>query len=216
MQQLSCDQTACPDLNHFELVAKIMADELASLELDAEPLDVAETIETLSEEMGGMPQIITDCRLAMEAFSELDGVLDRMFSLADRAAECPEDQESLFERLDDEFSGYAHIVARLAGADDFDGPSLSVGSREEAQVARRILGCLGTARHSFSRRLEAQRRRINGAMGESLEMISRILTEVEDISYATRESLTELLAHLKTLGREFDEGLNKTPKLWLN
>ncbi|MDR1487694.1 MAG: hypothetical protein LBT62_06885, partial [Deltaproteobacteria bacterium] len=129
---------SCPDLNHYETVARIMASELATMELTAEPLDVAETIETLSDEMGQMPQIITDCRLAVEAFNELDLTLDRMYSLADRAVESGEDELGLRDCLDTEFSGYSHIVARLAGADEFDGPSLSLLTKSDARVARQI------------------------------------------------------------------------------
>jgi hypothetical protein len=210
----------CPDLSHYEMVAKIMANELSTMELAAEPLDVAETIETLGEEMGNMPQIISDCRLAVEAFSELDGALDRMYALADRAVDSREDDFALREALDEEFSGYAHIVARLAGADEFDGPSLSLNTAGEARVARQILGCLAAARHDFSQKLRDQRRRINSAMDEALEMLAGILADVEGISHATREGLTALVGHLRALGGEFDEsaGRNraaKTPQ-WLN
>jgi hypothetical protein len=182
-----------------------MANELATLELTSEPLDVAETIETLSEEMGQMPQIITDCRLAVEVFNELDTTLDRMYSLADRAVESKDEDDALRMGLDEEFAGYSHIVARMAGADYFDGPSLSLLTKSEATVARQILGCLSRARHDFSKRIFDQRRRINNTMSEAIEMLSKILSEVENISYHTRDGLTELLAHLQTLSGEFDE-----------
>jgi uncharacterized membrane protein YccC len=197
-----------------------MASELATMELASEPLDVAETIETLSEEMVQMPQIITDCRLAVEAFNELDITLDRMFSLADRAAECSDEDQALRYGLDEEFSGYAHIVARLAGSEEFNGPSLSLSSKTEARVARKVLSCLVAARHSFSKRLQEQRRRINNTMDEALELLTRILSEVEEISHATRQGLTELVAHLQTLWGEFDEDqknkVNPSKPLWLN
>ncbi|MDR3203331.1 MAG: hypothetical protein LBV23_01105 [Deltaproteobacteria bacterium] len=206
------------DLSHYEMVAKIMASELSTLELTAEPVDVAETIETIGEEMANMPQIITDCRLAVEAFDELDGALDRMYSLADRAVECDEKDEGLRIGLDDEFSGYAHIVARLAGADEFDGPSLSLITKSEAKIAREILGCLGAARHDFSRRLLEQRRRINGAMDEALEMLGKILTEADELSNATRQGLSELVTHLRSLGRDFNltHGGFQPHTKWLN
>ncbi|MDR0356059.1 MAG: hypothetical protein LBJ64_10065 [Deltaproteobacteria bacterium] len=212
-------EISCQDLNHYEMVAKILANELRTMELTSEPLDVAETIETLSEEMGQMPQIITDCRLAVEAFNELDVTLDRMYSLADRAAESSEIEEGLRLMLHEEFSGYTHIVARLAGADDFVGPSLSLLTRGDAKVALQILSCLGRARHDFSKRLQDQRLRINFTMDEALEMLTRILTEVENISYSTRDGLTELVAHLQTLSGEFQRAnQSETPqtRLWLN
>jgi hypothetical protein len=195
----------CPDLNHYELVAKIMANELATLELASEPLDVAETIETLGEEMNQMPQIISDCRMAVEVFSELDLTLDRMYSLADRACESREEDQALRMGLDDEFAGYSHIVARMAGADDFDGPSLSLLTKGEAKVARQILACLSKARHDFSKRIFDQRRRIDGTMTEAIELLTRLLTEVENITYRTRDGLTELVAHLQSLAGEYEE-----------
>ncbi|MDR2442302.1 MAG: hypothetical protein LBE31_02125 [Deltaproteobacteria bacterium] len=218
MEQVFNPAQNCPDLNHYELVARIMASELATLELASEPLDVAETIETLSDEMRNMPKIIYDCRLAVEAFDELDGTLDRMYSLADRAVECPEDSQALRNGLDEEFTGYAHIVARLAGADEFDGPSLTLRTKSGAMVARQILGCLGSARHNFSMRLREQRRRINSTMDEALEMLNRILTEVEEISHDTREGLSSLVAHLQALGQEFSENVGAPggPKRLLN
>ncbi|MDR0622071.1 MAG: hypothetical protein LBJ61_09375 [Deltaproteobacteria bacterium] len=195
----------CPDLNHYEIVARIMANELSTLELASEPLDVAETIETLSEEMNQMPQIISDCRMAVEVFNELDVTLDRMYSLADRASESNEADEALRVGLDEEFSGYSHIVARMAGADDFDGPSLSLRTRGDALVARKILGCLSQARHDFSKRVFDQRRRIDGTMTEAIELLSRLLREVENITYQTRDGLTELVAHLQSLSGEYEE-----------
>ncbi|MDR1656952.1 MAG: hypothetical protein LBT47_05280 [Deltaproteobacteria bacterium] len=208
----------CPDLNHFELVARIISSELSMLPLSSEPLDVAETIETLTEEMGNMSIIISDCRMAVEAFNELDGTIDRMYSLADRAAECHQSDQALLGKLNDEFSGYAQIVARLAGADEFDGPSLSLNSKVEAQVARQVLGCLGSARHDFSRRLGNQRRRINSTMDEALEMLTKILTEVEEISHEIREGLSALVAHLQTLGSEFSDSFESSTMStkWLN
>lgn len=219
MQERFNDLQDCPDLSHYEMVAKIMADELSTLELASEPLDVAETIETLGEEMGNMPRIISDCRLAVEAFNELDGTLDRMYALADRAVDSKEEDQALRSGLDEEFAGHAHIVARLAGADEFDGPSLSLLTRGEARVARQILGCLAAARHDFSKRLRDQRRRINSAMDEALEMLAGILADVEEISHDTREGLTALVAHLRALGGEFDESLEvaaSTSARWLN
>ncbi|MDR1676759.1 MAG: hypothetical protein LBS44_00020 [Deltaproteobacteria bacterium] len=206
MNEQAIGGNTCPDLNHYEIVARIMASELSTLELASEPLDVAETIETLGEEMGQMPQIITDCRMAVEVFNELDTTLDRMYSLADRAVESREEDEALRFGLDDEFSGYAHLVARMAGADDFDGPSLSLVTKVEARVARQILGCLSKARHDFSKRIFDQRRRIDSTMTEAIEMLTRILSEVENISYSTRDGLTELVTHLQSLSGEFYQG----------
>ncbi|MDR2301321.1 MAG: hypothetical protein LBF38_04695 [Deltaproteobacteria bacterium] len=205
MYETEIGANTCPDLNHYELVAKIMANELSTLELASEPLDVAETIETLGEEMNQMPQIISDCRMAVEVFNELDVTLDRMYSLADRASESGEDDVALRMGLDDEFSGYSHIVARMAGADDFDGPSLSLLTKGEANVARQILGCLSKARHDFSKRIFDQRRRIDGTMNEAIELLTRLLTEVENITYRTRDGLTELVAHLQNLAGEYEE-----------
>jgi len=216
MEQLSNSSGACPDLNHYELVARILANELSSFSLTSEPLDVAETIETLSDEMETMPQIISDCRLAVEAFSELDRTLDRMYSLADRAVESGDSQPALLSGLDEEFRGYSHIIARLAGANDFDGPSLSLASKNEAIVSRQILACLGVARQTFLKRLNEQRRRINDAMDEALEMLGRILSEVEEISHETREGLTELVDRLNTMSREIGLGANSEKPLWLN
>jgi hypothetical protein len=142
-----------------------------------------------------------------------------MYSLADRAAESKQDDQILRQILDDEFTGYAHIVARLAGADSFDGPSLSLLTKTDAKVALQILSCLGQARHTFSKRLQDQRRRINSTMDEAMDMLSRILTEVENISYSTRDGLTELVAHLRTLSGEFEKSTQPSQKsgpLWLN
>ncbi|MDR3134730.1 MAG: hypothetical protein LBU69_01395 [Deltaproteobacteria bacterium] len=205
MNEQAIGGNICPDLNHYEIVARIMANELGTLELASEPLDVAETIETLGEEMNQMPQIITDCRLAVEAFNELDSALDRMYSLADRAAESSEEDQALREGLNDEFVGYSHLVARMAGADDFDGPSLSLSTKGDAKVALQILGCLSKARHDFSKRVFDQRRRIDSTMTEAIEMLTKLLREVENISYATRDGLTELVAHLQTLGGEYED-----------
>jgi hypothetical protein len=141
----------------------------------------------------------------VEVFNELDTTLDRMYSLADRASESAEEDEALRQGLDEEFSGYSHIVARMAGADDFDGPSLSLLTKCEASVARQILGCLSKARHDFSRRVFDQRRRIDTTMNEAIELISRILSDAENITYPTRDGLTELLAHLRSLSSEYTD-----------
>ena len=187
------------DLNDYETVARIMAMELSSFELRSDPLDVAETIEELTEEMEDMPGVISDCRQAAEAFLELESALDRMYSLADRASEAGADNPALLEALDREFGGYSEIVARLAGADDFEGPILSLASVEEAKVTRIILGCLSEARRTFAMRLEEQRRHINSAMDDAMNLLLRILEDGEEISYDTKEGLTALLNRLRTL-----------------
>ncbi|MDL2260496.1 hypothetical protein LJB99_06465, partial [Deltaproteobacteria bacterium OttesenSCG-928-K17] len=160
-------ESPCRDLTKYESIAKILAQELPGLSLGAEPLDVIDSLEHLSDEMVFMPQIIQDCRLATEAFSELDQTIDRMYSLADRAAELDESKSGERSILDEEFRGYSHIVARLAGADNYDGPSLSLQSRPEAMAARTILAYLGDARKNFTQKLDAQRRQINSAMDEA-------------------------------------------------
>jgi uncharacterized coiled-coil protein SlyX len=56
-------------------------------------------------------------------------------------------------------------------------------------------------------------------MDEALEMLAVILAEVDDMSHATRESLTSLMAHLRALGGEFDDSREKSlaaPAYWLN
>jgi hypothetical protein len=187
------------DLNHYEEVARIMAMELSSFELLADPLDVAETLEELTEEMEDMPEVISTCRLAAETFLELEGALDRMYSLADRAIEAGAENPELLNTLDKQFAGYAEIVARLAGADDFEGPILSLSTVEDARVTRIILGCLSESRHSFAVRLEEQRRNINLAMDDAMKLLQRILEEGNEISHDTRAGLTALLTKLKSL-----------------
>jgi hypothetical protein len=203
------------DLYHFELVAKILADELSQIRLSEEPLDVAETIETLSEEMEAMPAVIFDCREAAETFGELDGTLDRMYSLADRAVEAGPREPGILSGLNEEFAGYAQIVARLAGSDDFEGPSLSLATVSEAKVARQVLGYLAAARTDFCRRLDEQRRRIGLAMEEAMELLTYILTEVEDLSYDTKMGLGELVERLTELGTFMTPWEKKSPR-WLN
>ncbi|MDR2340053.1 MAG: hypothetical protein LBF40_07975 [Deltaproteobacteria bacterium] len=187
------------DLTHYESVARILAMELSSFELVADPLDVAETIEELTEEMEDMPHVISDCRMASEAFQELEGALDRMYSLADRAIEAGAGNPGLLDTLDRQFAGYAEIVARLAGADDFEGPILSLGTVEEARVTRIILGCLSEARHNFALRLEEQRRRINTAMDDALSLLLRLLETGEGISHDTKAGLRTLMEKLGTI-----------------
>jgi hypothetical protein len=203
------------DLYRFELVAKILADELSQIRLSAEPLDVAETIESLTEEMGDMPEVISDCREASETFGELEGALDRMYSLADRAVEVGARQPEMLETLDAEFAGYAHIVARLAGSGDFESPSLSLRTTPQARVARQVLGYLAAARTDFCRRLTEQRRRIGTAMEEAMDLLSFILTEVDEISHETKMGLGELLERLTALGAMLEPTEKKVPK-WLN
>ncbi|MDR0549573.1 MAG: hypothetical protein LBI10_09245 [Deltaproteobacteria bacterium] len=210
------DAAEFSDLYHFELVAKILANELAQIQLAAEPLDVAETLETLSEEMEVMPEVIGDCRAAAETFGQLDTTLDRMYSLADRAVEVGTRDPKILGLLNEEFFGYAQIVARIAGSSDFEGPSLSLLTVAEAKVARRVLGYLAAARHEFNRRLDEQRRRISLAMEEAMDLISYILTEVEEISYSTKTGLAEILERLTELGATMAKPVETTPYKWLN
>jgi hypothetical protein len=204
-----------PDLYHFEMVAQILAEELSQIHLSDDPLDVAETIEILSEEMESMPEVISRCREASETFGELDGTLDRMYSLADRAVEVGAREPESLELLDDEFAGYAQIVARLAGSPDFEGPSLSLRSIASAKVARQVLGYLSAARRDFSRRLDEQRRRIGAAMEEAMELLGHILNGVDDISHETKLCLGDLVERLTELGAALIVPEKKERK-WLN
>jgi hypothetical protein len=200
MITISTVESACPDLNKYEQVARILAQELPGLTLMSEPLDVIDSLENLSDEMARMPEIIQDCRLATEAFDELDQVIGRMYALADRAVELPDDRDRDRFLLDEEFKGYSHIVARLAGADDFDGPSLSVATRPEALAARKILAYLNDARQGFTRKLADQRRQINSAMDEALTLLIKIVSETEDLSHHNRDRLRDILDRLAVLG----------------
>ncbi len=203
------------DLSHYEKVARILAQELPGLALVSEPLDVIDSLENLSDEMSQMPEIIQDCRLATEAFDQLDDVIGRMYALADRAVELPDDKDRERAILDEEFKGYSHIVARLAGADDFDGPSLSLASRPEASAARKILAYLNEARSGFTRKLADQRRQINSAMDEALALLVKITSENEDLSHYNRERLSELLDRLAVSAKDFQL---ETPRIqgWLH
>jgi len=189
---------ACPELNNYEQIARLLAQELPNLPLGSEPLDVVDSLENLSEDMAIMPEIIKDCRLATEVFDELDQVIGHMYALADRAAELPENRKAERVVLDGEFKGYAHIVARLAGEDDFEGPSLSLVTKSEALAARRILGYLGEARTGFTRRLADQRRHINQAMDEAVALLVRLVSETKDLSHQGRDRLREILDRLAT------------------
>lgn len=186
----------CPDLNKYERMARILAKELPSLHLLSEPLDVVDSLENLSDEMTRMPQVIVDCRLATEAFNELDQVIDRMFALADCAVELSEDNRDQRKQLDEEFKIYSQIVSRLAGADNYGGPSLNLSSRDEAVTARKVLSFINEARRGFTRKLDHQRRQINQAMDEVLNLLMRLVSDVEELSYYNREQLSEILDHL--------------------
>ena len=216
MITISTVESACPDLNKYEQVARILAHELPGLALMSEPLDVIDSLENLSDEMARMPEIIHDCRLATEAFDELDQVIGRMYALADRAVELPDGRDQDRFLLDEEFKGYSHIVARLAGADDFDGPALSVATRPEALAARKILAYLNDARRNFTRKLADQRRQINNAMDEALSLLIKIVSETEDLSHYNRDRLQDILDRLAVLG-DFS-GLQQTerPSVWMH
>jgi|GEM_PF-2175083 hypothetical protein len=188
------------DLNRNETIARILAQELPGLSLLSEPLDVIDSLENLSDEMAHMPEIIQDCRLATEAFDELDQTIGHMYALADRSAELPESRAGDRRLLDEEFRAYSHIVARLAGADDYDGPSLSLATQPEALAARKILAYLSEARSGFTRKLAEQRRNINHTMDEALSLLARIATETEELSHDNRGRLQAILDRLAIVG----------------
>ncbi len=215
MISISSIDNSYHDLSHYEKVARILAQELPGLALLSEPLDVIDSLENLSDEMSQMPEIIQDCRLATEAFDQLDDVIGRMYALADRAVELPDGKDRQRAVLDEEFAGYSHIVARLAGADDFDGPSLSLATKPEALAARKILAYLNEARRGFTRKLADQRRQINSAMDEALALLVKIVSETEDLSHHNRERLAELLDRLAISVNDFQLE-NPQPRGWLH
>ena len=208
---------ACPDLASYEKMARILAQELPNLSLLSEPLDVVDSLANLSTEMSRMPEVIEDCRLATETFGELDHAIGRMFALADRAVELPEESDGERIILDAEFKNYAHIVARLAGDSGCDGPALNLNSQGEAISARHILAYLNDARHKFTRRLDSQRRQINQVMDEALTLLVKLVNEVGDLSYNNRESLFDILSRLGTMSElaHFVDDYRK-PQVWLH
>lgn len=192
--------SSCSDLSRYEEIARVLARELPGLSLMSEPLDVIDSLENLSDEMAYMPEVIQDCRLATEAFDDLDQTIGHMYALADRAVELPDGRDRDRRLLDEEFKGYAHIVARLAGADDYDGPTLSLATGPEALAARQVLGYLSEARSGFTRKLAEQRRHINGAMDEALSLLAKIVHETEELSRANRDILQNILDRLVMSG----------------
>jgi len=209
-------ESSCPDLSKYEQIARILARELPGLSLMAEPLDVVDSLENLSDEMARMPEVIQDCRLATEAFDELDRTIGRMYALADRAVELSGDRETERRLLNEEFQGHSHIVARLAGADDYDGPSLSLLSQAEALTARQILAYLNEARNGFTRKLAEQRRQINNAMDEALALLVKILNETEELSHVNRGRLQDILDRLAVLGDLSHPETGLKPVKWLH
>ena len=190
---------ACPELSNYEQIARLLAQELPNLPLGSEPLDVIDSLGNLSDDMAMMPEIIKDCRQATEAFDELDQFIGRMYALADRAAELPDSRKAERNILDGEFKSHAHIVARLAGDEDFGGPALSLATGSEALAARRILGYLGEARTGFTRRLANQRRQINQAMDEAVALLVRLVSDTDDLSHQGRDRLRDILDRLAAL-----------------
>jgi hypothetical protein len=202
---------AFKDLLHYENVARVLAKGLTGFRPGPDPLDVAETLEQLADEMENMPFVITDCRMAVEAFEQLESVLDRMYALADRAVELNDAKPNVLAAMDEEFGGYSHLVARLAGADEFDGPRLSLATSAEARVTRVILGCLSGARQGFARRLEEQRRRINDAMDDAMALLLRMLDEGEGVSPETRAGLAAVLERLRAMDDDFKTLVGRVP-----
>lgn len=196
MINIESTESACPDLNRYEKIARVLTQELQGLSLGSEPLDVTESLENLSDEMARMPEVIYDCRLATEVFDELNQAIEPMYALADRAVELPENSHNERRALDDEFKSYAHIVARLGGADNYDGPSLSLANRPEALAARTILGYLNNARNSFTKKLADQRRHINMAMNEALALLAQIVYDTDGLSHSNRGRLKNILDRL--------------------
>ena len=207
----------CPDLANYEKMARILAQELPNLSLLSEPLDVVDSLANLSTEMSRMPEVIEDCRLATEAFNELDQAIGRMFALADRAVEIPEKNDEERNILNEEFKNYAHIVARLAGDESCTAPALTLSSQAEALAARQILAYLNDARHKFTRRLDSQRRQINHVMDEALTLLVRLVDETCDLSHNNRESLFDILDRLGTMSEltNFTSGYHR-PQTWLH
>ncbi len=208
-------ETSYQDLARYELIAQILAKELPHLPLLSEPLDIIDSIESISGDMVHMPEIIQDCREAAEAFDQLDQTIDHMYALADRAVELGEGQDAKRMILDEEFKGYAHIVARLAGADDWNGPRLSLATLPEATSARQILGYLSFARQNFTKRLADQRRQINQAMNEALEVLSKIATESAELSHVNKTHLQELIDRLSAISENFTPAPS-VPQKWLH
>ncbi|MGL4209827.1 MAG: hypothetical protein ACRCTY_10625 [Candidatus Adiutrix sp.] len=204
------------DLTQHEQVARILAAELPELALCSEPLDIINSLEKLSDEMSHMPEIIHDCLMATEAFDRLDETIGRMYALADRAVELPDDKEEERASLDEDFQGYSHIVARLAGDNNFDGPSLSLRTKAAAITARQILSYLNGARQNFTGKLAAQRRQINAAMDEAVEMLLNLAHGTHELSNNNRNHLNNILERLNSYSPTFSAFKAPSRGPWLH
>jgi hypothetical protein len=153
------------------------------------PLEVSQTLAEAREQMGSLPEVVSNLNQATERFQSVSAALTGMMDLADRASdEALGDGER--RRLEDEFVNLSKVVAADAGRHFYQGPGLSLLSRGAALSAAKILRYLAPVIKNLEEDLTEQKRLITEVIAETISFLN-IITECYPEADASLNLLAE-------------------------
>ncbi|MEW5724307.1 MAG: hypothetical protein AB1896_14450, partial [Thermodesulfobacteriota bacterium] len=135
------------------------------------PVEAAEVIERARRQMEQVPAALNDLAAARRDFVRLDRALVRLFDLARRSGELPEEDRDGRLELEVDFRHEAAVVARLAGRRFYRGPRLSIRTRAQAEGTRLILRHLLPVKEALAEQLEEQEALLVQAVGETINFL---------------------------------------------
>lgn len=195
------------DFERLGLVSSLLGQHIPVTRTEEElPPEVARALIMARVQMQGIPSALRDLEAAKLNFSVLEKSLDRLVALTDEAAELGEEDQPGRDRLEVELVSLAHVVAKLAGRQNYDGPQISVKTKAHAQGSRKILRHLTPFKEDMALNLIDQENLIVEAIEQTIGFLEMITESYPEAASLT--SIPDLLLRVSGVLGEFDAESN--------
>ncbi|MDR3203426.1 MAG: hypothetical protein LBV23_01600 [Deltaproteobacteria bacterium] len=163
-------------INNFEKIHEItdlLAMSLAAPDMGDMPPDVATALTAAKKQMENLPEVIEDLNLAFNRYMTLNRAISRMIALARESIELGEDPlaRDIRTELEEEFVSLAAVVAKEAGRQYFQGPSLTISHRIGALAAAKVLSVLKPILENLDQEIKGQKEIILEAIEETINFL---------------------------------------------
>jgi hypothetical protein len=149
--------------------ARIMADRLASVPLEALPPEIGQAMVLARRETTNLGGLLKMLPRAKRKLRVLARTIDRLAVLAEEAAGLPEEDADGRRLRQERFVQLARFVALMAGRADYDLPELCLLTGPQARAARSALRPLQFVKSDLAAQLEEQERNLFEAAKATVE-----------------------------------------------
>ena len=175
------------DLEKLNDVSCILSTGIPVPAADDIPDEVVETLKLARIQMETIPAALEDIEAAKREFKVLDKTIDRLEELAREASELPEEDRTGRASREAEFIKLGHVLAQIAGRQNYQGPELSIATRAKAQSSHRIIKHLLPVKESLAAQMAEQEAMVVEAVQQTIDFL-----EIIEKAYPQKKSLSAI------------------------